>query len=295
MLVFKNVTKKFGGITALENVSFEVKRGEFVFITGASGAGKTTVLRLILAELKPTKGEVLLEGKNISKLKNKHIPKLRQQMGVVFQDYKLLDEKTVRENIEVALSVVGLPRQRWNKRIGNVLKLVGLSNRDHLFPSQLSGGELQRVSLARALVVNPKLLIADEPTGNLDWKTASGIMNLFKKINDEGKTVIVATHHKLTVEKFKKRVVRIEGGKVVSGGGLSKTTLKSVSTNVDKKGEKKETEKTKKPAPKEAEVVTVAIKDKSSVEQKPKNKPDAKAAKKEESRDTEKKDSKEKK
>jgi cell division transport system ATP-binding protein len=209
MLKIKNVTKSFGDIVAVENLSFDVKDGEFIFITGPSGAGKTTLIRLILRELLPDKGEIVFDGENIVGLKNKDIPDLRRRIGVVFQDYKLLLDRTVRENVEVALAALNIDQVEWNDRVNKVLKLVGLDERSELFPAQLSGGELQRTSLARALVVNPKMLLADEPTGNLDWDTVDSIMDLLEKINKEGKTVIMATHHKLIVDKLKKRVRKL--------------------------------------------------------------------------------------
>ena len=181
MISLKDVTKTFGKIKAIEDVTFSVDKGEFVFLTGPSGAGKTTILKLILREYLPDKGKILFEGKNIVRLPDKYIPSLRQQIGVVFQDYKVLPERTVRENVEVALAVKKTPFSEWKARVRDVLDLVGLIERSGLFPSQLSGGELQRVSLARALVINPKVILADEPTGNLDWETADELMDLFEK------------------------------------------------------------------------------------------------------------------
>ncbi len=239
MLKLKNVSKSFGRINALENVSFDVDKGDFLFITGPSGAGKTTLLRLILRELQPDRGEILLSGQDITKIQNRDVPLLRQQIGVVFQDFKVLDERTLRENIEVALAVIGLPQEEWKARVDHVLKLVGLRNRSRLFPSQLSGGELQRASLARALVVNPKLILADEPTGNLDWDTADEMMELFEKINKEGKAIIMSTHHRVIVEKLGKNVVELKKGKVVSN-------TKAKKANKVSKTEKKEKPKTKK-------------------------------------------------
>lgn len=197
---------------ALNNISFEIDKGEFVFITGPSGAGKTTILKLILGEMLPDSGEVIVDGSDTKHLKDKDLPYFRQKIGTVFQDFKVLPERTVSENIEVALAVIGLPEKDWPERMKHVLKLVGLSKQEHLFPSQLSGGELQRVSLARALSVNPKILLADEPTGNLDWDTSGAVMELFEKINKEGKTVIMATHNQEIVKKHKKRVIHIVGG-----------------------------------------------------------------------------------
>jgi len=196
IIQFKKATKRFGGLAALDNVSFEVKKGEFVFITGPSGAGKTTILKMILGELVPDSGEVIVDGTDVRTIDSKELPYFRQKIGTVFQDFKVLHERTVGENVEVALAVIGLSKQI------------------NLFPSQLSGGELQRVSLARALVVNPKILLADEPTGNLDWDTSDAIMKLFEKINEEGKTVVMATHNVEILKKYKKRVIHIEGGKI---------------------------------------------------------------------------------
>ncbi len=215
MVKFKNVTKTFGGIVALKDVSFEVDKGEFVFITGPSGAGKTTILRLLLGEILPDSGEIVVDGTDVTKLDPKNLPVYRQKIGVVFQDFKVLPERTVRENVEVALAVLGVPEGEWLGRVDQVLKLVGLAARSELFPAQLSGGEIQRVSLARALAVNPKIVLADEPTGNLDWETAEAIMDLFERINKEGKTIIMATHNKMVVDKLKKRIIGLKDGKIV--------------------------------------------------------------------------------
>jgi len=215
MLEFKEVEKKYGEIEALGGVNFEVEEGEFVFVTGPSGAGKTTLLKLLIREVAPTSGEILFDGMEVHALKKKEIPLLRRSIGSIFQDYKLLPERTIAENVQVALAVKGVARAEWEDRVEQVLKLVGLTERLGLFPSQLSGGELQRVAIARALVVNPKLVFADEPTGNLDQKTAEGIMELLAKINEEGKTVLVATHNLDAVDKMKRRMIKLEGGKLV--------------------------------------------------------------------------------
>lgn len=214
MVKFKDVTKRFESVLALDNVSFEVAKGEFVFITGPSGAGKTTILKLILGEILPDSGQIIVDGVKLNDLAAKEIPFYRQKIGMVFQDFKVLMERTVRENVEVALAVIGLPQDEWEARVVHVLKLVGLEKQINLFPRQLSGGELQRASLARALVVNPKLLLADEPTGNLDWETSDSIMQIFEKISKEGKTIIMATHNEEIIKKYKKRVIHIERGKV---------------------------------------------------------------------------------
>lgn len=207
MLSLKNVSKTFGSIVALDDLSFDVSEGEFVFLTGPSGSGKTTVLRLLLRELLPDTGEILLQDTSIVDIPQKKIPELRQKIGVVFQDFKLLPERTTRENIEVALAVIGLSQKEWRERVDHVLGLVGLLDRAELFPNQLSGGEMQRVSLARALVVNPDIILADEPTGNLDWETAKELMDLFLKINEEGKTIVMATHHRAFIDGIQKREI----------------------------------------------------------------------------------------
>jgi len=215
MIKFNKVTKTYGDVTALKDVSFEVKDGEFVFLMGPSGAGKTTILKLILKEILPNSGEIKVGGTDVAKISEKELPLFRQKIGCVFQDFKLLNERTVEENIEIALAVLGISESKWKERVEKVLKMVGLESRKSLFPSQLSGGEIQRVSLARALVVNPEIILADEPTGNLDWEKADEIMEVLEKINKEGKTVIVATHNKEIVNKMKKRIIKISGGKII--------------------------------------------------------------------------------
>lgn len=241
MISLKEVTKTFGKITAIEDATFSVDKGEFVFLTGPSGAGKTTILKLILREYAPDKGKIFFDGKDIVRLSDKFVPSLRQQIGVVFQDFKLLPERTVRENVQVALAVKETPISEWKKRVRDVLDLVGLLERSELFPSQLSGGELQRASLARALVINPRVILADEPTGNLDWETADELMDLFEKISKEGKTVIMATHHRGIVDKLKKREIKIDKGKIVGGGESPKRKKKAKEKPTEKKVEKKET------------------------------------------------------
>ncbi len=215
ILEFRNVTKNFGSIEALKSVSFAIDDGELVFITGPSGAGKTTLLKLLLRGERPTSGEIIFDGKSVGKMKRRDIPKLRQKVGVVFQDFKLLNEKTVRENCNIALAISKNPNSEWNARVEHVLDLVGLQDRSELFPSQLSGGELQRAALARALVVNPKIIFADEPTGNLDWDTAEEVMKLLKKIHDEGKTVIVTTHNKKIIKEYRARLLELKNGELV--------------------------------------------------------------------------------
>lgn len=211
LINFKNVTKLYGSVNALKDVSFEVAKGEFVYITGPSGAGKTTILKLILGEIIPTSGEVIVDNLNIVNLDDKNTPSFRQKIGVIFQDFKVLPDRTVFENVAVALSVIGLSENEWEERVKHVLKLVGLNRKINFFPSQLSGGELQRVSLARALSVNPKIILADEPTGNLDWETSDALLKLLEKVNEEGKTIIMATHNMEIVGKYKKRVIHLDG------------------------------------------------------------------------------------
>lgn len=215
MIKFSRVSKKFGDIVALDNVSFEAEPGEFVFITGPSGAGKTTIARLILKEILPTSGEIKINGNPLEKISPKEIPSFRQKIGVVFQDYKLLPDRTLAENVALPLEVLGKERDDIEKRVAEVLKLVGLSERASLFPAQLAGGELQRTCLARAVVGNPKILLADEPTGNLDPATSWQIIKLLKKINKLGTTVVMATHNVDIVNSLKERVIKIDKGKIV--------------------------------------------------------------------------------
>lgn len=214
LISFKEVTKNYGSVVALETTSFDIKKGEFVFITGSSGTGKTTILKIILGEILPTKGTVKVDSVDLSSINSKNLPLYRQKIGVIFQDFKVLPERTIYENIAVALAVIGLPEAEWEERIKHVLKLVGLSKKINQFPSQLSGGELQRVSLARALSVNPKIVLADEPTGNLDWETSDGLMDLLDKVNKEGKTIIMATHNMEIVKRHKKRIIHLEKNKI---------------------------------------------------------------------------------
>jgi cell division transport system ATP-binding protein len=215
LLEFKKVSKNFGSISAVKNISFKIDEGEIIFITGPSGAGKTTLLKLLIRQVKPSSGEVIFDGKPIGKIKRGDIPKLRQKIGVVFQDFKLLGEKTVSENCNIALAILKVPNTEWDARVERVLELMGLSDRADLFPSQLSGGELQRAALARALVVNPKIIFADEPTGNLDWDTAEEVIGLLSKVHKEGKTVIVTTHHKKIVKEHPTRVIELKKGELV--------------------------------------------------------------------------------
>jgi len=214
MFEFRNVSKSFGNIKALTNISFKIDKGEFAFIAGPSGSGKTTILRLLIGEFKPTSGQIFFDGQDIEKIKKSQIPKFRQEIGVVFQDFKLLKEKTIGENIEMALAIKKVNKNEWEERKKEVLKLVGLANRSGLFPAQLSGGETQRVAIARALAIDPKMIFADEPTGNLDWEAGEIIMEILDKINKRGKTIVVTSHNLEIIKKMKKRTIKLENGKV---------------------------------------------------------------------------------
>jgi len=214
---FDSVSKLYPTQTrpALDSLSLEIDKGEFVFLVGASGSGKSTCLRLILREERPTKGTVQVLGKDLSRLSNWKVPTLRRQIGTVFQDFRLLPNKTVFENVAFALEVIGRPRHTIAQVVPEVLELVGLQGKEQRRPDELSGGEQQRVAIARAFVNRPLLLIADEPTGNLDPTTSVGIMKLLDRINRTGTTVVMATHDAAIVDQMRKRVVELEGGLLV--------------------------------------------------------------------------------
>lgn len=216
MIVFDNVSKKYpDGTTALEDINFSVKGGEFVFITGPSGAGKTSLLKLIIREEVPTLGEIFVDENPISQIKLKEIPDLRRKIGFVFQDFKLLNSKTVFENVALTLEAVGRDDVNIKDSVEEVLSLIGLSDKLNSFPENLSGGEKQRVSIARALVHEPKILLADEPTGMIDPATGWEIINLLSKINGWGTTVVVATHNLDVVKSLNKRNIKMDKGKLV--------------------------------------------------------------------------------
>lgn len=217
MIEFKNVTKIYddSGVKALDDISFKIEKGEFVFLVGHSGAGKSTLTELIIKEEIPTEGEINVCGFNLAELPKKRIPYLRRSVGMVFQDFRLLPNKTVYENVAFAMQVIGAPRREIRRNVPNVLAMVGLSGKAKMRPGQLSGGEQQRVSLARALVNKPPVIIADEPTGNLDPDTAAEIMQLLEDINKRGTTLLVATHAKEFVDNMQKRVLAIENGVLV--------------------------------------------------------------------------------
>ena len=222
MIEFKNVSKEYStGVKAVNNANFKINKGDFAFLVGTSGSGKSTLIKLILKEEEPTTGNIVINGKDTTFLKKSRVPYLRRSMGVVFQDFRLLPDKTVYENVAFAMYIVRATPRHIRRQVPMVLSLVGLSEKAKMYPNELSGGEQQRVALARALVNNPSMLIADEPTGNLDPETAWDIMNLLDDINKRGTTVVVATHAKDIVDKMKKRVIQINKGKIVrdSKGG----------------------------------------------------------------------------
>jgi cell division transport system ATP-binding protein len=214
---FENVSKVYDGQTraALADVSLDVDKGEFVFLVGTSGSGKSTFLKLALRELRPSRGRVFVAGKELNRLASWKVPRLRRQIGTVFQDFRLLPNKTVFENVAFALQVIGKPRGQIRRVVPDVLALVGLDGKEHRMPDELSGGEQQRVAIARAFVNRPRILIADEPTGNLDPTTSVGIMKLLDRINRTGTTVIMATHDANIVDQMRKRVIELEGGRLV--------------------------------------------------------------------------------
>lgn len=216
MIKFEHITKKYSkDIVALNDVNFHIQKGEFVFITGPSGAGKSTVTRLVLKEVDPDQGRIFLDGKDITKVSRRTIPKIRKDVGVVFQDFRLLMNRTVYQNIDFVLDVQGISGRTKKKRIEEVLKMVHLEDRAKAYPNELSGGEMQRVSIARVLSIKPKVIIADEPTGNLDPDTAWEIMRYFEQVNNTGTTIIINTHSKEIVDEMKKRVITFSDGQII--------------------------------------------------------------------------------
>ena len=220
MVEMRNVRKIYdsSNTVALDRVDFSVDEGEFVFLVGISGSGKSTIIKLITGEIRPTSGKVIVNGYDMSKIRRSKLPKMRRTLGVIFQDFRLIDNMTVYDNVAFAMRVVGARNRDIRKRVPYVLELVGLDGRERRFPNELSGGEQQRVAIARALVNNPRMIVADEPTGNLDPVRSLELMLLFEKINEMGTTVLVVTHEKELVNAFSKRVVAIEDGQVISDG-----------------------------------------------------------------------------
>jgi cell division ATP-binding protein FtsE len=217
MIEFNGVTKTYdNGTVALKNLDLFVDKGEFVFVLGHSGAGKSTMLKLMLREELPTKGKIIIGDYKLDRIKKREIPYLRRQMGIVFQDFRLIPTMTAYENVAFAMRVTNVPPKDIRKRVPYILHLVGLTDKARVFPSELSGGEQQRVALARALVHNPKIIIADEPTGNIDPELSFEIMELLTEINNLGTTVIVVTHEQSMVSKFHRRTITLRNGKLVS-------------------------------------------------------------------------------
>ena len=212
----RDVSKVYdGGSVGLERATLSIGRGEFVFLVGATGCGKSTCIRLLMKELEASSGDVLIAGKKLNDVDRSKVPYLRRNIGTVFQDYKLLPNRTVYDNVAYSLQVIGEPRDEIRRKVPDILRLVGLSTKLHNFPDELSGGEQQRVSIARAFVNHPPLLLADEPTGNLDPETSIGIMQLIYRINKTGTTVVVATHDKEMVDKMRRRVIELREGRIV--------------------------------------------------------------------------------
>ncbi len=215
MIVFDGVTKVYEpGVVALSDVTFLIEKGEFVFVVGASGSGKSTLVRLLLKELEPTQGKITVGGRDLGRLKRSKVPMLRRNVGCVFQDFKLLPNRTAAENIGYALKVQGESRNSIRRKVPEVLTLVGMPDKMNSYPDQLSGGEQQRVSIARAVVNHPPLLVCDEPTGNLDPDTSVGIMQLLYRINRSGTTILMVTHDREMVDKMRRRVIALEDGRL---------------------------------------------------------------------------------
>ena len=220
MVQMNNVTMVYGNsdVAALDGVSLSISEGEFAFLVGPSGSGKTTIIKLLTGEIRPTEGEITVNGFNMGEMKRRKMPKMRRTIGVVFQDFRLIENMTVYDKVAFAMRVVGATGKEIKARVPKVLELVGLEGREKRLPTELSGGEQQRVAIARALVNNPKMIIADEPTGNLDPVRSLELMLLLEKINDMGTTVLVVTHEKELVNAFSKRVIAIDGGHLISDG-----------------------------------------------------------------------------
>lgn len=220
MIQMNNVTMVYdnGNVKAIDDVSMSIEDGEFVFLVGPSGSGKTTIIKLLTGEVAAVDGELDVNGFDLRRIRRRKLPKLRRTLGVIFQDFRLIEKKTVYENVAFAMRIVGASNKEIRKRVPYVLELVGLEGREKRYPRELSGGEQQRVAIARAIVNNPRMIIADEPTGNLDPARSLEIMLLLEKINELGNTILVVTHEKELVNAFSKRVISIEQGKIISDG-----------------------------------------------------------------------------
>jgi cell division transport system ATP-binding protein len=216
MIRLENVSKVYkGSVVALRDISTDIQKEEFVFLVGSSGSGKSTFIKMLLKEEEPSEGTIYVAGKDIGQLPRWRVPYLRRNIGCVFQDFKLLANKTVRENVAFALEVIGRPKHIINQRVPAIIELVGLTDKLNSMPHELSGGEQQRVCIARAMVNRPPILLADEPTGNLDPSTSADIMNLLERLNESGTTVLIATHDHAVVDRSRKRVIELDGGKLV--------------------------------------------------------------------------------
>ena len=216
MLIMSDVSKVYpGGSVALQDVNVHIEPGEFVFVVGPSGAGKSTFIKMLFREVLPTTGSIFVNGMDILSLSPKEIPFIRRQLGIIFQDYRLLPDRTVYENVAFAMQVIEAPHRKIKRQVMNMLDLVGLRHRANAYPNELSGGEQQRIAIARAIVNDPVFVIADEPTGNLDPETSWDIMEIFKEINETGTTIVMATHDKEVVDAMGKRVIAIEHGRIV--------------------------------------------------------------------------------
>ena len=214
MIRLYNVSKSYGNIYALKNINLRVGKGEFCYITGPSGAGKTTMLKLLYGAIKPSEGKLLVGGHDVGKMRNSTLPNLRRNIGIVFQDFKLISRRTVADNIGLALEVLGTPRNTIRKRVSAVLSIVGLQGREDIYPQYLSGGEQQRVAVARAIINDPSILLADEPTGNLDGAMAIEVMEILQAINLRGTTVLVATHDSALMQRFPYRKLQFRNGRL---------------------------------------------------------------------------------
>lgn len=215
MIRFENISKVYpNGVKALDDINLTIEKGEFVFIVGNSGSGKTTLIKLLMKELEASEGKLMIDQEDVTRIKRSKVPKLRRKMGVVFQDFRLLNQMTVYNNVSFALKITEAPARRIRRSVPMVLSMVGLSKKSDRYPTELSGGEQQRTALARAIINNPQILLCDEPTGNLDPKTSWEIMKLLSDINLRGTTVVVVTHNKEVVNAMKKRVITLKGGTI---------------------------------------------------------------------------------